>query len=604
MFKKAMSVSYDVRNKPTYSAIHSANKERMKLLALQNKLNTDYAEANEIDYNNKKVNVVPVAPTQLRDDEFLQDITNQRQVLRTHLLSVLPTQQVTKFIGMTWAEPKFTLLMNEYWKDIERDLSPYVKKGVVDAVFLKNWLDRWFLSFKRAKDLKVIYEMPDRELTNREIEAYTMGINPPKTWSEDTIKRAVREIVAHNYLQTISPRDDEQLRRFYVEHGIIPNTGSLSAEDWKKIYSFEINRFTGQAVLGVPMAKLVGPLQAKTLAASQFPTTSPGFEDIELATPQSTSYRQYQLGDQTQPSDGPPPTAPAAAAVKKKTKDKPPKDDLHRREEDASADGRPDPDGDGATGRIERAQQLDEFIRISGLFGETSGQLLDIYSGARERRRVRTGGPRSRWIDVIDSLRRGEPIGPYPYDDYNVGETRVANPYFDNETELNELRLADMNERQARNQMSQRQQSNPLLQLWTDQQIVRQQPQLQPLQPQQRPSSLLRSLTERQMGRQQPQLQILNEPEPKSEDEDEPRRPARRRRRRRRNRNIDVGQPDPIQEALETQGVVTLPDGIRLVRVNRRFTYLDENNRRVRGPGNPSDRRTYERDWRRRNRNL
>lgn len=236
-------MSYDIRNKGTATSKRTAEIERLNFLALKSKLNKEYEDSQFQRKENERLEIEPAIPVYRSKDDLLADLTSQRQILKTHLASIMDNDNINKFIGFTFKNPDYALLANQYWDDIEPKVLQYKP---MDATFLFEWLNRYFFTKqKMGTEIDTVID-PEEYGDLNDISKRASLFIAPDDLTDEQIKQSVREIMNEVYNFATDPYSnakDDDIRKFYIQEKVIPQTKKLTPAHWRTIYEKEIRGF-------------------------------------------------------------------------------------------------------------------------------------------------------------------------------------------------------------------------------------------------------------------------------------------------------------------------------------------------------------------------
>lgn len=235
-------MSYDVRNYNTGTSKRLAELERVNYLTLKSKLNKDYEDAQTERVENERLQIEPAIPVYQTRDQLLQSMTSQRQILKLNLAQIMKEDEIKNFIGITFKNPEYAILTNQYWDELEPLLKPLAP---MTSSYLFEYLNRFFYTKQKlGEEIDVLVDPAEYgDMTDVNMRTAFMTSQP---FNDEEVKIAVREIANRNYnmnFDIYSPARDAELISFYVREKIIPATTKPTMEHWRAIFDKEIRGF-------------------------------------------------------------------------------------------------------------------------------------------------------------------------------------------------------------------------------------------------------------------------------------------------------------------------------------------------------------------------
>lgn len=240
-YNKRMS-SYDIRGHSTSTSQRLAELERVNYLTLKSKLNKDYEDAQTERVENERLNIEPAIPVYQSRDELMQSMTSQRQILKLNLETIMEEDEIKKFIGITFKNPEYAILTNQYWEELEPLLKPLAP---VLSSYLYEYLNRFFYTKQKlGEEIDVLVDPQEYgDMNDVNLRTAFMTSQP---FSDEQVRIAVREIANRNYnmnFDIYSSARDPELISFYVREKVIAPTTKPSMKEWRAIFDKEIRGF-------------------------------------------------------------------------------------------------------------------------------------------------------------------------------------------------------------------------------------------------------------------------------------------------------------------------------------------------------------------------
>lgn len=292
-------MSYDIRNKSTMTSQRMSEVERLNFLTLKAKLNQDYEDAQFQRKENERLQIEPAIPVYPTRDELMRDLTSQRQVLKLNLEDVMSEDEIKNFIGITFKNPEYAILTNQYWDELEEQLSQYKP---LTSNFLYEYLNRFFYTKQRIGEKIDTMVDPDEygDLNDVNVRSLFMTSEP---FTDEEVKIAVREIANRNYdfnVDIYSPRQDDLLLKFYMKQGVIPYKEKPTIEDWRMIFDRQIRGFDERVASYLPFT---------AFTFKKFKEGAPIAKDAKKPEPKPAPVPQPAQPTQP-PTQAPPPPPP------------------------------------------------------------------------------------------------------------------------------------------------------------------------------------------------------------------------------------------------------------------------------------------------------
>ena len=133
-----MAVEIDIRNAKTLQDLKQKETEYFRLLKLRSDLNKQYDEAVKGLYQNKKLDVTPLAPQRRSIQEELQDMTLQRQIAFDNLKGIMVPIEAEKVMSRLSLE-ELQLLNNNF----QRLIQELKGRKNIDDVFFRVFFERF-----------------------------------------------------------------------------------------------------------------------------------------------------------------------------------------------------------------------------------------------------------------------------------------------------------------------------------------------------------------------------------------------------------------------------------------------------------------------------